>query len=387
MRIGFWAFLLMWAPSVLAQSIVATVNDAPISSYDVAQRIQLMQMMRPNQGESADLKNEALEQLINDILKIQAGEKNKFSVSKEELFGAIQRLEEQNQMPVGSLEQELSERGISKATLEKQLKADLMWLQVLRQHKGSMPDITDQMIQNRIAQIKSDLSKEGFLLAEILVKDQVEANRVFEEIKNGSQFDMVAKRQSVAKSAEKGGFVGWVEADYYEDNVMEIVRQMHPNQLSKPIQTQEGYYILLLLDYKNAMPEHVTVWELAQLAVLPTQTLEVLPQLSTLSDCKAFEEWGKQKALPDSVKRGFINTQQLPPELVDLLQKQKMKKMVGPVSMGAADLFFMKCQEQERSLLPSEEEVRSQLEVEQMMLLTDQLIRDIKRYAVIEYKE
>lgn len=386
-KIGLWALLLMWAPSALAQSIAATVNDTPISTYDVAQRVRLMQLMRPSQGEKAALEQEALEQLINDTLKIQEGAKNNFSVSKEELVHAIQRLEEQNQMPASSLEKELSDRGISKAALEQQLKADLMWLQVLRQYKGSMPEITDQMIQNRMAQIKNDLAKERFLVAEILVKDRAEADRVFEEIKNGSQFDVVAKRQSVAKSAEKGGFLGWIDADYYENNVMAIVRQMQPNQLSKPIQSSKGYYVLLLLDHKKAMPEQITVWELAQLAVLPTQTLEALPQLSALSECAAFEEWGQKNALPDSAKRGFVNTQQLPPELVDLLQNKKMNTLVGPVSMGQADLFFMKCQEQERSLLPSEEEVRSQLEVEQMMLLTDRLMRDIKRYAVIEYKE
>lgn len=384
---GLLALLLMLTSVAQAQSIVATVNDTPISAYDVAQRAQLMQMMRPEQEDEKALKKEALEQLITDTLKIQEAEKNKFSVSKEDLAVAVQRLENQNQMPAGSLEKELSERGISKETLEQQVKADLMWLQVLRQHKNSVPDITDQMVQNRIRQIKNDLSKEGFLVAEILVNDEAEANRVFEEIKNGSQFDVVAKRQSVAESADKGGFVGWIEPNYYDSSVMEIVRQMQPGQLSKPIQTKKGYYVLLLLDHKQAMPERVTVWELAQLAVLPTQTLEVLPQLSALSDCEAFEEWGKQKALPDSAKRGFVNTQQLPPELVNLLQKQKMKTLVGPVSMGQADLFFMKCQEQERSLVPAEEEVRSQLEVEQMMLLTDRLMRDIKRYAVIEYKE
>lgn len=211
-KIGLWALLLMWAPSALAQSIAATVNDTPISTYDVAQRVRLMQLMRPSQGEKAALEQEALEQLINDTLKIQEGAKNNFSVSKEELVHAIQRLEEQNQMPASSLEKELSDRGISKAALEQQLKADLMWLQVLRQYKGSMPEITDQMIQNRMAQIKNDLAKERFLVAEILVKDRAEADRVFEEIKNGSQFDVVAKRQSVAKSAEKGGFLGWIDA-------------------------------------------------------------------------------------------------------------------------------------------------------------------------------
>ena len=385
--IGLCLALLLLASGGQARSIVATVNDTPISSYDVEQRVLLMQMMRPTSQEEDSLKKEALEQLINDTLKMQEADKNKFTVSTEELSAAIQRLEVQNQMPTGTLEKELSDRGISKSTLEQQLKADLMWLQVLRQHRNDVPDITDQMIQNRIQQMKADLSKESFLVAEILVKDEAEANRVFEEIKNGSQFDAVAKRQSIAKSVDKGGFIGWIEADHYEPAVMEIVRQMQPSQLSKPIQTQKGYYVLLLLDHKKAMPEHVTVLELAQLAVLPTQTLDALSALSKFSDCAAFEEWGKKNALPESVKHGFVNTEQLPPSLVELLEKQKMKTPVGPVSMGQVDLFFMKCQEQERSLIPSEEEVRSQLEMEQMMLLTDRLMRDIKRYAVIEYKE
>ncbi len=377
---------ILSALPVGAQSIVAIVNDMPISSYDVDQRARLIRLMQPDAPVDA-VQKEALEQLVSDTLKIQEADKKQVKVSEEDIQQAVQRLENQNQMPAGQLNNELEKAGVSVSTLKKQLRADLMWLQVLRQHKNEVPEISDKMVQNRIQQMKRDLARESFLLAEILVKDQQTADAVVAKIRNGARFDEVAKEQSVAKTASKGGFLGWVAADQYVPEVVSVLRQMQPNQLADPIKMADGYRIFVLLDRKVPMPEHVTVWELAQLAVLPTQTIDVLGELSALTDCADFEKWGQQKALPDSAKRGFVNTQQLPSELVKMLENKKRNTLVGPVSMGQADLFFMKCQEQERSLIPETDEVRGQLEMEQMMMLTDRLLRQIKRYAVIEYKD
>lgn len=377
----------MMSVSVMAKSIVAVVNDEPISSYDVDQRVELIKLMNPQAASNKTLEKEALEQLITDALKVQEAEKQKFTLSDEEVANAVTRLEQQNQMPVGALEKELDKRGISKRALEKQIRADLMWLHVLRQHKDDVPEIDEKKIQDRIGQMKKELKKERFLVAEIVLNDHTKAYQVLSELKQGAQFDVLAKNQSIGKTAAEGGIVGWVDESRYAPAVIKELRKMQPNQVSDPIQTDDGYYIVLLLDHKKPMSEQVLVWELAQLAVSPAQTIDVLPQLSNLSSCDAFEQWGKQHALSESAKRGYVNTEQLPPKLVDMLKNKKLNTLVGPVSMGAADLFFMKCQEENRSLIPSEDEVRGQLEMEQMMLLTERLMREMKRYAVIEYKE
>lgn len=386
----FWIMLFVgigWVLPVFAHSIVAVVNDEPISSYDVEQRVKLIQMMQPAASDIKGLEKEALDQLISDMLKIQEATKNKVSVSDADIDGAVLRLEEQNNLPAGALKTELAKNGIGLNALKKQLTADLMWLSILRQHKDEIPDIQEQTVQERMAQMKQKLATEGFAVAEILVKDKEVADSIVQEIQKGALFDEVAQKQSIADSAAKGGLVGWIEENRYPENVMNVLRSMRQNELSRPIETDKGYYILALLEYKPATPEKIKLWELAQLAVLPTQTLDVLPKLTALSDCGVFTEWGNTYALPESVKHGFVNTYQLPPELFELLEHKNLNTLVGPVSMGQADLFFMKCREEEKNLLPDSEVVRSQLEMEQMMLLTERLMRQIKRYAVIEYKD
>jgi peptidyl-prolyl cis-trans isomerase SurA len=58
----------------LAQRLVATVNDAPITNYDVAQRIKLLRVLREKATSAS-----ALESLIEDRLK--AGETKKYTIN------------------------------------------------------------------------------------------------------------------------------------------------------------------------------------------------------------------------------------------------------------------------------------------------------------------
>ena len=46
----------------------------------------------------------------------------------------------------------------------------------------------------------------------------------------------------------------------------------------------------------------------------------------------------------------------------------------------------MKCGETKQSVLPSDEMIKSALEMEKMDELSEKLLRQVKRYVVVEYK-
>ena len=64
-----------------------------------------------------------------------------------------------------------------------------------------------------------------------------------------------------------------------------------------------------------------------------------------------------------------------------------VNEVVGPVRVPQGQLFFMKCNVRSQRVIPTHEEVRNQLEMEQMELLSRRLLEAEKRKAVIEYKE
>jgi hypothetical protein len=61
-------------------------------------------------------------------------------------------------------------------------------------------------------------------------------------------------------------------------------------------------------------------------------------------------------------------------------------QLVGPVPTPAGNLYLMKCGFEEKNLIPSDMDLRIQIENEKMDLLSRQMILELKRDTVIDYK-
>ena len=80
----------------------------------------------------------------------------------------------------------------------------------------------------------------------------------------------------------------------------------------------------------------------------------------------------------------MVSPEQLPRELKNILQDAPNKKVIGPIQTPDADLFFMKCQTIQKKVIPSDDELKMQLEAQAMEELSEKLLRNAKRFAVIE---
>ena len=62
------------------------------------------------------------------------------------------------------------------------------------------------------------------------------------------------------------------------------------------------------------------------------------------------------------------------------------EKVAGPVPTPMGNLYLMRCKEETQRVVPTDDELRAGLEGEQMERLSQQLISELKRDVVIEYK-
>ena len=104
-------------------------------------------------------------------------------------------------------------------------------------------------------------------------------------------------------------------------------------------------------------------------------------------NCTSFVNILKKEGVPESVQVGWTDPNQLPRELKDLMDPVAVNEVVGPVRVPQGQLFFMKCNVKSQRVVPTMEEVKQQLEMEQMELLSRRLLEAEKRSAVIEYQE
>ncbi len=381
---------IMLTPTAFSGEIVAIVNDEPISSYDVEARAKLIAVQRAeylSNKRKAQYIKEALEDIIDDKVKIQEAKRNQFSVSDKEIEAAIQHLEEQNGIKPGGMRTMLEKNGVPLRVLQDQIRADLMWVQIVQKQRGTVPETRAEEIEKKKNELRAKLREEQFYVFEILTTKKADAEKCYAELQKGISFDEVAKKYSKAATAQNGGEVGWIKNNHYSKAITDVLRQLNPGDLSVPLKTKNGYLLVLLHDKKKPiLKDTIPVWELAQMAMPTKQSVQFEKEIGALKTCETFTNFAKKYAIPESVKSGALSPEQLPTELREILSDQPVKVVVGPIRTQDTDIFFMKCAVENKKVLPDNEIIKMQIENDKMEALSDKILKNVKRFAVIEYK-
>jgi foldase protein PrsA len=94
-------------------------------------------------------------------------------------------------------------------------------------------------------------------LKEILVKTEKEAEAIYEELKKGKDFSTIASEKSLAPTKTYGGRKKPVSRGQMPKALEEVAFKLKKGEFSKPIKTDEGYYILSLVEKQERTPEEI----------------------------------------------------------------------------------------------------------------------------------
>ena len=112
------------------QKIAVVVNDEIISEYDINERIKLITFSsKINKDEK--LRNNVLNLLIDEKIKIQELIKLGLKISEEEINNGIRIIENQNKMKKGDLINKLIEKNIDQQSLNDQIIGELAWQKII----------------------------------------------------------------------------------------------------------------------------------------------------------------------------------------------------------------------------------------------------------------
>jgi peptidyl-prolyl cis-trans isomerase SurA len=137
---GFTTFRRLFAATLLAlaatvaatgahaQQIVVIVNGEPITALDIDQRSKLVQLST----HKAPARQEVLDELINEKLKVREAKKWGLDVSNAEVDSAFASMASRMRSTPEQLTQQLAKSGVNVATLKARIKADLAWPQLVR---------------------------------------------------------------------------------------------------------------------------------------------------------------------------------------------------------------------------------------------------------------
>src|SRR5688500_16678796 len=100
--------------------IAAVVNDEVISVFDLANRTRLALLttgLPDNMDTRRRLQPQVLRSLIDERIQTQEAARQNISATESEMQSAIARIEENNRMPPGGLEQVIRQSGVQRSTV------------------------------------------------------------------------------------------------------------------------------------------------------------------------------------------------------------------------------------------------------------------------------
>ena len=115
------------APAARAQQVVVIVNGEPITALDIEQRTKLNEL-----SHKAASRQEVLDELINEKLKVREAKKWGLEISNSEVDTSYASVATRMRLTPEQLTEQLAKSGVHASTLKARLKADMIWPQLVR---------------------------------------------------------------------------------------------------------------------------------------------------------------------------------------------------------------------------------------------------------------
>ncbi|MBL4800605.1 MAG: peptidylprolyl isomerase [Emcibacter sp.] len=394
------------------QEIVAVVNDSPISLYDLKQRVLLFIISSGSRNlspqEQQYMNQQALQNLIDDKLKTQEAEKYKTVISKEEQEQSFASYAQQMRVTPQQLEQQLNQAGIRKESMLLQVEASLAWDQVVGGLLMPQVSISDEEIYSILDRMKNNKGQQEYHPLEIflLVSDnekreetRTAANRIVEQLRKKASFQVMARQFSQSTTSAVGGDLGWLMKSQLSQEITTALSSMEQGEISDPIETEDGFYILQLAGKRQILTasETDTRVELQHLFFevsdkAETEELNALEKIVTeaaakIENCENLEEQGKDLGAKETGSLGNLAISDLPKKLHKTLLELEIGHATGPIKEDNGYRVFVVCDRKAPVIrMPDYDSVESSLSQQRVGLIARRHLRDLRRDAIIDYK-
>lgn len=236
---------------------VAVVNDSAITGFDLAQRAQILVALGVSSASADALRNQALDQLVEDRLKLQAGKRIGLKSSPEVVAAGIEQLAARSNLSAAEFGALMNAQGVTDQAVEDMAAAEVIWIQVVRARFADR-------VEPGEAEIAAELNLIGtrgafdYQLREIGLpleddgrtgaQTRALAEQLYNSLSQGGDFGEAVSRFSRAPSAARGGDVGWVTTQQMPPNLLAAVRNMDVGDVSQPLDVAGGLSLVQIVN-------------------------------------------------------------------------------------------------------------------------------------------
>jgi peptidyl-prolyl cis-trans isomerase SurA len=421
--------------------IAAIVNDDVVSADDLANRIILV-MRSSNMKDAPEnrkrISAQVLRALIDERLEMQEAKRLNVVATKQEIDEAMRRIEQQNNMPKGGLDEFLTKAGIARASLVDQISAGIAWAKLVRNRLSQDVTISDDQVTEALAQLKARSDEPQNRVSEIFLAidnptQEAEikqlADRLVEQVQSGVKFDALARQFSQSPTAAVGGDLGWVSRSQLLPALADAVKKMNPNEMSYPVRAGGGYYLLYLRERRtvgapdpddtvlSVVQVILPLWrelpaagaaarkaaarrgaaegaqsaEVMRAALSPEEQRRVMARAQQISEtvksCGELAKIGREEAPQTSREIPEIRVGDVPADRRQLMLKLAVGEASKPLpGQGGIGIVMVCSKKDPTGGLPTRDEMADMMAREKLDTLARRYLRDLRRNSYVDIR-
>ncbi len=396
----------------LSESVAALVNDDPISSYDLRQRMRLLVVtsgVQPSEDNLPQIEREALRGLVDERLEMQEvkviEEKQKdlkLEPADDEVDSTIGDMAKQSGISRDELLKTLKSDGVDARTLRQQIAAQMSWNHYISARFRDAVVIGDTQVRSAMDQANAASLKPQYDLSEIFLDAshvggqqaaQDGAHQLVLQMQAGAPFGSVARQFSALPTAANGGDAGWVVDTDLKPEIRTAVEQMRPGDLSQPIVTPNGVYIVLLRQKKAGSGDQVVALKQVAVSLSPdapaTEVALAQAKLSRLrrhiTGCDTIEDQTAKTPGVLTADLGETELKDLRPAFRDSVEKLKVNEVSQPIRTEVGLHLITVCARHATGVSGvTRTDITDKIRGEQLSMFARRYLRDLRNSAEIE---
>ena len=264
------AFVFVLGPHRLSAEVfnrvVAIVNDDVITLYELNQKIRAVtgsaveDLRDKDERMYLETRRKVLELMIDEKCAEEKVRELGIEIPPKQIDATIETIKERNRMTHEDLLAMLKKEGVTEEEFREKIKTDLERTELINYQVRSKIIIRDEQITQYYEENKKDFGGEetvqlaGIFLIRKNPKDEeefralkVRGDNILARLKNGQDFEALAKEFSEGPGADEGGNLGAFKADQLEPDLRKALAGIEAGQVTDLIIKENGIQIIKLI--------------------------------------------------------------------------------------------------------------------------------------------
>ena len=384
--------------------IVAKINNQIITNMDLEYRLNLAIEISniPNEIKfRKQIRQQILNLLIDENLKIQEAEKYGILISSAEVYSEISRLEQRLKLPKDSLIKTFKRKNIPEIVIYNQIRGQLLWNKIISYRIANNISISNKQIEEALQNFIKSSGEVEYNISEIFISHSSNNLENSSEDKIYSIYNKVDSSNFtiLAQQFSDGALNinNWYRESALNPEIIKTIRNLQIGDISKPIKTNSGLHIYLLNDKRKTKKiiENETLYNLSQIFFKTTDAdknkiQDIENKISNLREniksCSQLEEAIKKEVNSSGGSLGILSSESLDKRFLEVLEDNLQVGQLSKTIITTEGIHSIMLCEKAKTVNLDEirKNIEQKLRIEKINNAANLLLNSIRQRALIE---